>query len=485
MNLYALLAPLLCSLSLVSASEDILNFTNNDTLHGEFIGFSDAQSLLWESEQSTKKITFKTEQLRKIIFNKGLSRKPFHHSSLLILSNGDSLPCSVSKITETSILVHTDFAGDLTIPKKHVHSCILNPLGQQILYQGPYLAENWDMAAMQNPHPDRIEEPQNPAWEFGSFGWYNRGTMGGISLRDFSLPEAFRLRYTSESPRHSNIALIINADFNSPELPIDEDENRGRINSAERVTSIFGSCIAIKLSSHNATLTCYSVSDNGETTYSNLKPVNGRTSVRRDFDNAKTEVELRVNHPKKVISLYYHEQLVSQWSLKGVDELPKGDGFGFLAHYGGDTYLTRISDISIAPWNGVLDSAPSLTSETQDIVMLSNGKDRFAGTVIQLENQELKLAGNYAEMKIPRNELQSIHFANSSVTPSKAPPKNYALFQFGGSGYLSATPVSSQGTKLSIEHPVLGALTIDFDYLTAIDYHPDISLLDQWNTKIN
>jgi hypothetical protein len=476
---------ILASASILDASQDILNFKNNDTLHGEFVGFDGTKSLLWKNQQAEQTITFNTSELRKVVFNQGLSRRPFLHSSLLTLSNGDILPCSISEITDSNILVHTDFADDLRIPKKHVTSCILNPLGQQILYQGPYLADNWELTALPHNHSDTEPEAEPPSWEFGNFGWYNRGVMGGITLKDFKLPEAFRLRYQTESPRHSNIAVIINADLKRQKLPITADGSPVRFNTAERITSIFGSCLAIKLGSHNATLASYTVSENGDTNFTNIKAVNGRTSIRRDYSKNTTEVEIRVNRPKKVISLYYQKQLVNQWSLRDIDNLPQGTSFGFLAHYGGDNYLTRVSEISIAPWNGVLDSASSLESETQDIVMLSNGKDRFAGKVLTLENQQLSLDGTYAKMVIPRNELQSINFASDRIQSISNNDSNTITFQFTGSGSITATPLSSDGQTLNVNHPILGNITLKTEYLSAITYGNGGGIIDQWNSKID
>lgn len=467
------------------ASQDILNFQNNDTLHGEFLGFEGTEGLIWKTAQSDQPITFKTGNLRKVVFNQGLSRQPFVHSSLLTLSNGDILPCSISTITEDSIHVHTDFSSDLVISREYVKSCVLNPLGQQILYQGPYLEENWEMSAMPNAQIQTQQEMPPATWEFGSFGWYNRGDMGALFLRDFKLPQAFRLQYITESPRHSNIALIIHADLNKTELPNNAEEANQRLNSAERITALFGSCLAIKLGSHNATLTAYSVSENGESSYTNITAVNGRSNITPQFGSNQTEIELRVNRTKQVIALYYGQQLVSQWSLKGIDHLPNGQTFGFLAHYGGDNYLTRVSDIAIAPWNGIFDSAPSLESETQDVVMLSNGKDRFAGNIKSLVDQQLTLDGTYAEMVIPRNELQSLNFATDEVTALSNNGEKSVIFQFSGTGFLSATPQSSEGQKIQVNHPILGNISLDVAYLTAINYQAGASLLDQWNSKID
>ncbi|MFC5051487.1 hypothetical protein ACFPK9_12820 [Rubritalea spongiae] len=467
------------------ASQDILNFKNNDTLHGEFVGFKDTKTLVWKSNQAKETIPFKTNNLRKVVFNQGLSRKPFVHSSLLTLSNGDILPCSISSITKNKLYLHTDFANDIVIEKKMVVNCILNPLGQQILYAGPYSAKNWDILSMPENNASDVAESELPCWEFGSFGWYNRGGLGAVLLRDFQLPDNFRLKFQTESPRHSNSAVIIHADLQQSDPTNENGEPPARLNSAERITSILGSCLAIKLGTHNATLTLYSVLENGESHYNHIKPINGRSSASRQSTDNHTDVELRVNRTKQVIALYYDQYLVNQWSLKQVEHLPTGSNFGFLAHYSGPNYLTRISEISIAPWNGVLDSALSLESPSSDILMLANGKERFAGKVTELTTQQLNFDGTYAEMVIPRNELQSIHFAKNQTSTISDIDENSIVFELGGSGFITAIPESSEGQKIKVTHPILGNISLDTSYLTSINYQPGNNILDQWNSKID
>ena len=61
--------------------------------------------------------------------------------------------------------------------------------------------------------------------------------------------------------------------------------------------------------------------------------------------------------------------------------------------------------MTVTPWNGVVDSAASLTSDTKDIVMLANGKERFAGKINALTDQTLNIHGSYAEMTIPQTAV--------------------------------------------------------------------------------
>ncbi|NIP96616.1 MAG: hypothetical protein GWO24_25550, partial [Akkermansiaceae bacterium] len=44
----------------------------------------------------------------------------------------------------------------------------------------------------------------------------------------------------------------------------------------------------------------------------------------------------------------------------------------------------------------------------------TNGTDRFSGRVLSLENDEFRIKGTYAEMRIPQEEVQEIRFARDA-----------------------------------------------------------------------
>ena len=468
------------------ASGDILNFKNNDTLHGEFIGFSDTEHLKWKSLESSDEIAFSTKEIRKVIFNNGLSREKFSHTSLLTLSNGDKLPCSILSITDDSVNLQTDYAGNITVAREHIRSCALNPLGQQIVYQGPYRPSQWEVKTLTSKSlaDDAPSEGEvAPPWEFGSFGWYNRGVPGAVVLKDFELPEDFRLLFSTEALRYSNVSLIFNADFKAPEIP-EKKEGKVKPNSAQKMMQITGSCLALRINSNSTSLTMYSLSESGEPTYTNLKSVLGRPSYKQAPNETSSQVELRVDSSKKVFSVFRDGQLVNQWNLFDLEIVPEGRGLGFMSQTTGDAYLTRISDITVAPWNSVMDSARSLESDRADIVLLNNGTDRFSGDIIALDESSLSLDGAYAEMDIPLQNLQSIHFNLSKITVPTQKQKSEVIFQFYNQGFINATPVGTTKSGIMVSHPILGELDINFKFLTAISYDPKSSLIDQWNTKI-
>ncbi|MFT5882296.1 MAG: hypothetical protein ACI9FG_000797 [Crocinitomicaceae bacterium] len=482
-SIIALGSSSLCSM----AADDILNFKNNDTLHGSFQGFSDTNHLRWMSNESTKEIPFDTREIRKIIFNKGLPAKPFTHSSLIKLTNGDNLPCSILSMDSEFVTIQTDYIGKKKIAKKWIQSCQLNPFGQQITYQGPFIKNAWEVISTttdKNDDEDSAKNPETKAspWEFGNFSWYNSGQKGALILKGVEHPESFRIQFKSESVSRSNVALIFNADFKKPVIDPDAKDNVS--NSATRVTSIFGSCFTLRISSGSTSLGMYNVLENGKSSYTYLKPISGRSNYRNLRTSNSSQFELRADFNKLVIAAYRNNQLINQWSLRDIDTIPHGKIIGFNSLSSGSSYLSRISNITIAPWNGVMDSALSLQDEDSDIVLLANGRDRFSGTVTSINQNELQLKGNYADMTIPRAEVQSVTFASSLLAEIQDQSRKEIIFQLGKRGAITATPMGTSSDGIIVKHPILSELNLDFTYLTAITYDSTSSLLDQWNTKL-
>ena len=470
-----------------SAANDILNFKNNDTLHGSFKGFTDTNHLRWLSNESSQDIIFGTSELRKIIFRNGLPAEPFKHTSLITLTNGDTIPCAILSFDREFISIQTSYSGEKKIATKWLKSCQLHPLGQHVIYQGPFNQEHWLIASSSDlegklTEPSLTSESQPTAWEFGNFSWLNRGTPGSLILNGVELPKSFRIQFKSEASRSSNVAFIFNADFNKPDT--DNRSKADQSNATTRITSQFGSCFALRTNSGATSLGMYNVLENGEASYTYLKPISGRSNFRNTNPSNASQLELRADFNKLVIAAYRDGQLVNQWSLRGIEPIPQGRGIGFNSFNSGDGYLSRISNITIASWSGVLDSAQSLQAENSDIVLLANGLDRFSGSVKSITESELHLKGQYTDISIPREEIQSVTFSTGDRRKTQKQSSQEISFHLGQRGILRAIPLGTSANSILVKHPILGELSLDFSYLTAITYDTSSALIDQWNTRL-
>ena len=123
-----------------------------------------------------------------------------------------------------------------------------------------------------------------------------------------------------------------------------------------------------------------------------------------------------------------NDEFVTQWSesdlvdRKGESFGGKGSGFGFLVQ-GGDSPV-RISDIVISEWNGMPDSARSLQVDDQDVVLMANGTDRYAGRVGELDaDGKLRFEGKHGSFRFPLEEVAEIRFARSNWPPPENLPR--------------------------------------------------------------
>ena len=114
-------------------------------------------------------------------------------------------------------------------------------------------------------------------------------------------------------------------------------------------------------------------------------------------ETGRARIELRSNRRTGEITLFVNDEFTAQWNGldMAADEAADGDaagkgkasggsGFGFVAQ-GGDSPV-RISDIIISEWNGMPDSARSLQMDEQDVVLMTNGTDRYSGKVGSLDD---------------------------------------------------------------------------------------------------
>ena len=78
-------------LMVLAAAEppDLLRFTNGDQLHGTFEGIREGPRAIWQRDDVTAPVDFKTEQLRHVVLRGGRPLKSLASLSHLALVNGE------------------------------------------------------------------------------------------------------------------------------------------------------------------------------------------------------------------------------------------------------------------------------------------------------------------------------------------------------------------------------------------------------------
>ena len=406
---------------------DLMRFINGDQLHGKYDGIAEGPTIVWKRSDVASEVKFQYEDLRQIVLRGGSPEKSLAGYSHIGTVNGDRLPGTIRSLDSKRILLDTEFAGTLEIPRKDVGLLAPNPLGGRVLYHGPFAEKEWSMLDYEHPEglPDLAadandEEKDTPRWKFSGSAWYWQNEKMGTALaRKSGMPDRAILQFDLAWKDRLSMAIAFHSDFKRPKVA---EEDQEEINAANRpgqpasLPGLFGYSYVLHLYSNYVMLYRTTFDERGKP---RLDRVQTNNSQVRLGDSGSASVELRCNRTTGQIILFVDGEFVVQWSELGGDEpgvggyWGRGDGFGFAVQ--AENSPVRISEIVVAEWNGMPDAARSLQVENSDIVLLANGTDRFSGKVTEVEGGNLKLEGRYGDFVFPLAEIAEVRFATSSL----------------------------------------------------------------------
>jgi hypothetical protein len=144
----------------------------------------------------------------------------------------------------------------------------------------------------------------------------------------------------------------------------------------------------------------------------------------------------------------------------------------------------RVSDIVVAEWNGIPDSARSLESNDSDIVLLTNGTDRFSGKITAVKDGKLNLTGRYGNFSFPMTEIAEIRFAKSQVKTinQDEQPSGFKI-RFHPVGSISGQVVSGDSKNIRILNAAAGEINVGLNSATMLEFKSTPSYLDDWNVE--
>jgi hypothetical protein len=149
-----------------------------------------------------------------------------------------------------------------------------------------------------------------------------------------------------------------------------------------------------------------------------------------------------------------------------------------------DNSPVRISDIVVAEWNGMPDSARSLQVDDQDIVLLANGTDRFSGKVSGFEDGKYVLQGRYGEFRFPAADVAEIRFARNSLAKrEEITIADEVQIQLYPIGRISGRPIRGDATTLTLATTYAGEFPVALESAVMLDFNPSTSFLDDWDSQ--
>jgi hypothetical protein len=510
---------------------DLLRFTNGDIMHGNFAGLKGG--ILWNRPDIDEPIRFELKNLRQVVFDGGNNSPAQPKSPFVSLVNGDEIPGKIISLDEKALVIDSPLTGQISIPRDQLKTLNPNPFGGQLHYAGPFSSDQWVMIdaeteevtepeekeAEEKKEEDEEKPKQNPSWLYSGASLYSTNTRA-VAL-DGKLPDVGRLRFKIAWRNGFSSTVAFHADFKRPlprkevalEPEIDADAGKAEdqpivpeeakepeplkyqhlfdlkkgnafqslewlpANTSSGHPQTYGSSYVFNFSSSYVNLWRCSFDEDGKPSTKSLRnqrlPVNLGQSGEAEFD-------LRFDRTKNAIYLYVNGLYASQWNdLDGY--VAPGDGLAFA---GNGNSRIRVSDILITSWSGTPDGARSLEHEDRDIVLLTNGTDRFSGQITSIADGKATLKGPYADLTLPLEELSEIHFQRSGLADLQKIkwPDDTGILLFNPIGRISLVPTSSDENHLSGKSPVLGDLKVKLDSAALLQFAETPDVLSDWVT---
>jgi hypothetical protein len=475
---------------LAADHQDMIRFNNGDQLRGRFISLHEGPAVKWLREDLAEPAEFKTSSIRQIVLNQGQARELLRDISHVELANKDRLPGTPVALDDKQLTLDTEYAGIIHVPRTAISMIAPNPLGGRLHYSGPFAADEWQLITA-SPHdePSAEEQAAAPAaesWQFTGSSWiWSAKNPQHALARPSGIPDNAVIRFDLSWKNRLGLAIALHADFARPATNEANDNNRRRPFNSMDATSlarVFGNSNIIHLNSQYINCAPTRVDENGKiflprhaNSYHNL----------RLGESGKATFEFRVNRNAGQTLLFVNDEFAAQWNNQSEIETHAlapltGSGLGFIV-MGNDCHI-KISDIVICEWNGMPDSARSLQINEQDIVLMTNGTDRYAGMAVKLtEDGVLEFEGKYGEFKLPVNEIAEIRFArNRMATAAESNPPN-VLVRTGPFGAISGSPIRSQDDSIELLNPCIGKIRISLKPVTLIDFNARHIIIDDWS----
>ena len=130
-----------------------------------------------------------------------------------------------------------------------------------------------------------------------------------------------------------------------------------------------------------------------------------------------------------------------------------------------------------------MDSAQSMETEDRDVILLTNGTDRFSGELNSLQDGIFSIKGTYAEMKVPHEDVQEIRLARSAQTgeDEEEASRQRIRLLLQPYGRLTLLPLEASADRLRSRHPALGELNLNLHYAGLMEFSFGSSVLDSWD----
>ena len=509
-----------------AAGDDVLRFTNGDQLHGEYQGIGEGQSVQWSRPDLNAPISLKSENVRHIILQDAAPQKDPNLFAYVTLANGDQIPGRVISFDKTSMQLDSHAIGKISIPSSSVIGINPNPFGGKLQYVGPFTPDGWEIyspkekadadkakaqaqgndvapavvaeAARVEAKKDEkvVEKKEDPSWKHAGSAWYHVKGTQPLMRRD-CLGKTSRLSFRISWRSRLNVNIALHADFMEPPEPKDDENGKkAGVNAGVRRPIVFfngmssqsgnfGNALVLNIYQTYFSLSRQGYDANGQPISQRL--VHTQSGVQLPNSGDAT-IEIRSDRQKGLLMIFINDQYAAQWEdLPRLidDQAPKDPestdmplGNGFAIQCTGPTDPLRLSDMVISEWNGIKDSAYSMSHEKRDVILLGNGTDRYSGEVTAIKDNTVHFKNAYSELEIPLAEVAEISFAKPAKSATKELAEGSVTARFYPTGKITGSPRVSEKNILLLNHPNAGQLNVDLRTAIALEFNDQNPFLE-------
>ena len=127
------------------------------------------------------------------------------------------------------------------------------------------------------------------------------------------------------------------------------------------------------------------------------------------------------------------------------------------------------------------DSARSLQIDEQDVVLLSNGTDRYAGRIVGYDDSNLLFEGKHGSFRFPLADVAEVRFAKERLAEAGEAPADNLVVRMHPIGSISGRPVSGDAKALGMVSPLLGELNLGLESAVMLDFNSSNQIIDDWD----
>ena len=408
---------------------DQLRLSDGSRLTGDVVSMKGDGTLTIRADVALDAIEILPKRIRRVDFETR-TPEPLDHDARVQLINGDIGPCDILSIGDATIEVHTDFAGDLTIPRGVIDRMQLGIRPHRIILSGFGEESSW------------ISPSDRWSIENGSLASSDTGYVG----RGFDeLPPAFSLSFDLKWEQRPTFKVFFCS-----------DPGKGSGGELDRYYLQFNTA-GFELKRQSS----------GKTSFHPLGAVNRGPET---FKDREVHIELRVDRPARMLYLYLDGELEGRFPDQ-LDEMPEAQGVVFESGAKGERAHV-VSNFELRQWNASGDrhKGEDRGDEKADAVIDHDGQ-RFGGALLETaarEGQQVVLFQSphlKDALEIPINRISTIFLAGAQAAAEESP----LFFGLDAGGKLSASSGRFDDQVISVDHELLGQLQIQRSAVTSLD----------------